>query len=53
MIMDLLCDTNLGALKNIDTIYPKANKLFGNLVSWQITTFNHHVHNHLCQIIKP
>jgi hypothetical protein len=46
--MDLLCDTNLGALKNIDTTYPKTNKIFGNLVSWQITTFNH-----LCQIIRP
>ncbi len=48
IVTDLPGDTNLGALKNIGTIHPKANEHIGNLLLWQTTTYHCHLHNILC-----
>jgi hypothetical protein len=47
IIMDFFCDTNICPLKNINTIYPKTNKLMGNLILWQTTTYHENLHNNL------
>jgi hypothetical protein len=45
--MDLFCNTDSSALENINIIYPKIDKLLGDLVSWQATTYHKCLHNHL------
>jgi hypothetical protein len=45
--MDLFYNTNSCALENINTIYPKIDEFLGNLVSWQATTYQKCLHNHL------
>jgi hypothetical protein len=44
-IMNLFCDTSPYPLKNINTIYLKTNKLLGNLVLWQASTYHDNLHN--------
>jgi hypothetical protein len=51
--MNLFCNTIFFALKDINTIYPKANELVGNLISWQPPTICQHLHNDLGQVIIP
>jgi hypothetical protein len=54
IVMDLFCDTNPSPLKNINTIYPKTNKLLGNLVSWQTSIYHECFHNKLkLSLLEP
>jgi len=45
--MDWFCNTSPCALKDINTIYPKTYEILGNLILEQVTTYQHHLHNHL------
>jgi len=45
--MDLFCDISPFSLKNINTIYSKTNKLLGNLVLWQTSTYHECFYNNL------
>jgi hypothetical protein len=40
VMIDLFFNTNMCALKHINTIYLKENELIGILVSWQTTTYH-------------
>jgi hypothetical protein len=46
-IMDLFCGAIPSPLKNINTIYPKTNKLLGKLVLWQTSTYHECFHKNL------
>jgi hypothetical protein len=53
VVLDLLCNTTLGAFTYINTICPKTNQLLGNLVFWHTTIYHQSLHSHLGQIITP
>jgi hypothetical protein len=40
IVMDLVCETNPYALKDINTIYPKTYELLDNLLLWQTSIYH-------------